>query len=602
VATSIKNSTGLNHQAGRVNLAGNDSLRLDLYPSFGKYDTIKFPRNDHVIAFDLAFNGGDWYTINDVTMSVSPDPRYYNLLSLTPSIPIPPPSPTSVRAGDGAHLLTCEVCSVVEAEERALSDLLRTQLTRRAAPDALKERLAAEYGAQPERTLQPRKLRPHPQLTAAVGALAACGIAVPMMSGRGLGHTGGTLDKLESIPGFRTNLSLAEAKAQVQKLGCALIGQTAEIAPADRKLYALRDVTATVESIPLISASIMSKKLAEGLNGLVLDVKNGSGAFLPEVARGLELAKTMIALGEDRGCPTVALITAMDRPLGRACGNVLETEEAILALRGEGPPDLLEVTYALGVEMLLQGGIEKNTKKARKKLETAIESGLAAEKFEQIIEAQGGNPKAVEDPSVLPQALAVEVYAAPRTGVVQRVEPRTIGRAIIALGGGRRTVDDIIDPTVGFVITVKPGDKVLEGEPIASVFAKDADGIRPPVHDDADGHCESRENTAHDERGHGGDRRRAQGGVRRIIGGFIFGRGLAVEPTARDERDGQGAHERFAGFPAESRRPSNCRLRLCSTLRNRPWGSGSESPNSGRAPEKNGLALPPELAPPSDSA
>jgi pyrimidine-nucleoside phosphorylase len=308
--------------------------------------------------------------------------------------------------------------------------------------------------------------------------VAACGVAVPMMSGRGLGHTGGTLDKLESIPGFRTNLSLAEAKAQVQKLGCALIGQTAEIAPADRKLYALRDVTATVESIPLIAASIMSKKLAEGLNGLVLDVKNGSGAFLPEVERGLDLAKTMIALGEDRGCPTVALITAMDRPLGRACGNVLETEEAILALRGEGPPDLLEVTYALGVEMLIQGGIEKNTKKARKKLETAIDSGLAAEKFEQIIAAQGGNPKTVEDPSVLPQALAVEVYAAPRTGVVQRVEPRTIGRAIIALGGGRRTVDDTIDPTVGFVITVKPGDKVLEGEPIASVFAKDADGIQ----------------------------------------------------------------------------------------------------------------------------
>jgi pyrimidine-nucleoside phosphorylase len=308
--------------------------------------------------------------------------------------------------------------------------------------------------------------------------VAACGVAVPMMSGRGLGHTGGTLDKLEAIPGFRTNLSLAEAKAQVQKLGCVLIGQTAEIAPADRRLYALRDVTATVESIPLIAASIMSKKLAEGLTGLVLDVKRGSGAFLPKVEQGLELARTMIALGEDRGCPTVALLTAMDRPLGRACGNVLETEEAILALRGEGPADLLEVTYALGVEMLLAAGIETNTKKARKKLETAIDSGLAAEKFEQIIEAQGGNPKAVEDPSVLPQALAVEVYAAPRTGVVQRVEPRTIGRAIIALGGGRRTVDDPIDPTVGFVITAKPGDKVLEGEPIASVFAKDADGVR----------------------------------------------------------------------------------------------------------------------------
>ena len=308
--------------------------------------------------------------------------------------------------------------------------------------------------------------------------VAACGLAVPMMSGRGLGHTGGTLDKLEAIPGFRTNLSLAETKAQVERIGCAMIGQTAEIAPADRKLYALRDVTATVESIPLISASIMSKKLAEGLNGLILDVKRGSGAFLPDLERGLELAKTMVAIGEDRGCPTVALLTAMDRPLGRACGNVLETEEAILALRGEGPADLLEVTYALGVEMLILGGIEKNTKKARKKLETAIDSGLAAEKFEQIIEAQGGNPKTVEDPSVLPQAQAVEVFAAPRTGVVQRVEPRPIGRAIIALGGGRRTVDDTVDPTVGFVITVKPGDKVLEGEPIASVFAKDADGIR----------------------------------------------------------------------------------------------------------------------------
>src|SRR5688572_1401491 len=308
--------------------------------------------------------------------------------------------------------------------------------------------------------------------------VAACGVAVPMMSGRGLGHTGGTLDKLESIPGFRTNLSLAEAKAQVQKLGCVLIGQTAEIAPADRSLYALRDVTATVESIPLIAASIMSKKLAEGLDGLVLDVKRGSGAFLPKLEQGLELAKTMIALGEDRGCPTVALLTAMDRPLGRACGNVLETEEAILQLRVEGPADVMDVSYALGGEMLILGGIEKNTKKARKKLETAIETGLAAEKCEQSIEAQGGNPNAVEDPSVLPQAQAVEVFAAPRTGVVQRVEPRSIGRAVIALGGGRRTVDDIVDPTVRFVITVKPGDKVLEGEPIASVFAKDAGGIQ----------------------------------------------------------------------------------------------------------------------------
>src|SRR6266567_8247617 len=225
------------------------------------------------------------------------------------------------------------------------------------------------------------------------------------------------------------------------------------------------------------SASIMSKKLAEGLNALVLDVKRGSGAFLPKLEQSLELAQTMIALGEDRGCPTVVLLTAMDRPLGRACGNSLETEEAILALRGEGPEDLMEVTYALGVEMLLAAGIEKTSKQARKRLETALASGLAAEKFEQVIEAQGGNPQAVEDPSVLPQAQEVEVYNAPRTGVVTRVEPRLIGRAIVAMGGGRRKVEDPVDPTVGFVITVKPGDKVLAGEPIASVFAKDAGGI-----------------------------------------------------------------------------------------------------------------------------
>ncbi|HWZ28697.1 MAG TPA: thymidine phosphorylase [Gemmatimonadales bacterium] len=308
--------------------------------------------------------------------------------------------------------------------------------------------------------------------------VAACGVAVPMMSGRGLGHTGGTLDKLEAIPGFRTGLSLAEAKAQVMKIGCALMGQTPEIAPADKRLYALRDVTGTVEAIPLIAASIMSKKLAEGLTGLVLDVKHGSGAFLPPTEKGLELAQTMIALGEDRGCPTVALLTAMDRPLGRACGNALETEEAMLALRGEGPEDLMEVTYALGVEMLLQAKVETTAKKARKKLESVLGSGLAAEKFEQIIEAQGGNPKILEDPSVLPQAGAVEVFLAPATGVVQRVDPRIIGRAVVQLGGGRTKVEDVVDPTVGFVITVKPGNKVLAGEPIASVFAKDPAGIK----------------------------------------------------------------------------------------------------------------------------
>ena len=308
--------------------------------------------------------------------------------------------------------------------------------------------------------------------------VAACGVAVPMMSGRGLGHTGGTLDKLEAIPGFRTDIPLADAKAQLQKLGAVLIGQTPEIAPADKRLYALRDVTGTVPAIPLIAASIMSKKLAEGLTGLVLDVKHGSGAFLPQTELGLELAQTMIALGEDRGCPTVALLTAMDRPLGRACGNALETEEAIMALRGEGPEDLMEVTYALGVEMLLMAKVEPTAAKARQRLENALSSGIAAEKFEQIIEAQGGNPKVVEDPSVMPQAQAVEVFGARGTGVVTAVEPRTIGRAIVAMGGGRTTVDDTVEPSVGFVITVKPGDKVLAGEPIASVFARDAAGIQ----------------------------------------------------------------------------------------------------------------------------
>src|SRR5215213_9612439 len=262
--------------------------------------------------------------------------------------------------------------------------------------------------------------------------VASLGVVVPMMSGRGLGHTGGTLDKLESIPGFRTDLSLAEARAQLERLGCALIGQTAEIAPTDRKLYALRDATATVESIPLIAASIMSKKLAEGLTGLVLDVKRGAGAFLPELERGVELAQTMIRLGQDRGCPVVCLLTAMDRPLGRACGNALEVEEAVAALKGEGPPELLSITYALGAEMLVLSGVAPSHDIARRWMEVSISSGKAAQKFQQIIEAQGGNPA---------------------------------------------VVDDTVDPSVGFVITARPGDLVEAGEPLATVFARDRAGV-----------------------------------------------------------------------------------------------------------------------------
>jgi pyrimidine-nucleoside phosphorylase len=307
--------------------------------------------------------------------------------------------------------------------------------------------------------------------------VASLGVAVPMMSGRSLGHTGGTLDKLESIPGFRTNLSLAEARTQLERWGCALMGQTPEIAPADKKMYALRDATATVESIPLIASSIMSKKLAEGLTGLVLDLKRGSGAFIPEIDRVLELADVMIKLGADHQCPVVVLVTAMDRPLGRACGNALEVEEAIAALKGEGPDDLMAVTYALGIEMLLLADAARDIPSARAALEGAIANGSAARRFQDIIEAQGGNPGVVDDPGVLPQAQQCEIFGSPRRGFVARVEPKTIGRGIIEMGGGRTRVEDLVDPAVGFVITARPGDWVEAGQPIATIFAHDRSGI-----------------------------------------------------------------------------------------------------------------------------
>lgn len=307
--------------------------------------------------------------------------------------------------------------------------------------------------------------------------VASCGVAVPMISGRGLGHTGGTLDKLEAIPGFRTALSPEETVKQIETIGCAMIGQSEAIAPADRKLYALRDATATVESVPLIAASIMSKKLAEGIQGLVLDVKRGSGAFLPELEDELLLARTMIDLGQAHSCSTVALLTAMDRPLGRSCGVALETEEAIAALKGVGPEDLMEVTYALGVEMLLLGGAASDPGEARALLVEALNSGRAAEKFRSVVAAQGGDPEVVDRPEILPQAAAVSVYSAPRDGYVTRVEPRTIGRAIVAMGGGRRTMEDPINPAVGFVIPVKPGDKVERGQPVASIYAASEEGL-----------------------------------------------------------------------------------------------------------------------------
>lgn len=306
--------------------------------------------------------------------------------------------------------------------------------------------------------------------------IAELGVVVPMMSGRGLGHTGGTLDKLESIPGFRTDLSLTAARMQLTRVGCALIGQTGEIAPADKKLYALRDATGTVEAIPLISASIMSKKLAEGLTGLVLDIKNGSGAFLPDLDRDIELAKTMIELGRDRGCPVVALVTAMDRPLGNTCGNALEVRESIEFLRGNPPADLATVTYALGAEMLLLAGVVSSHEDAHACMRDAIDSGRAAERFRAIVTAQGGDPRVLDDVSLLPSAPVQLEYRASRDGIVQQVEPRAIGHGVVALGGGRRAMHDVIDPAVGFDIFVKPNSLVAAGDVIAVIHAADAAG------------------------------------------------------------------------------------------------------------------------------
>jgi pyrimidine-nucleoside phosphorylase len=307
--------------------------------------------------------------------------------------------------------------------------------------------------------------------------VASCGVAVPMMSGRGLGHTGGTTDKLEAIPGLRTELSLEEVRTQVDRIGVAMFGHSEQIAPADRRLYALRDVTATVPSIPLIAASIMSKKLAEGLSGLVLDVKAGSGAFMTAPEHALDLARTMVAIGEAEGCRTTALVTAMDRPLGRAIGNALEVEEALLALDGKGPDDLLLVTRALAVEMLLLAGVETGRPAATRRVNEALASGNALAKFRDLVAAQGGDPAVVDDPGRLPQAMEVELFEAPTAGVVAAVDPRPLGVAVVAMGGGRRRLGDAVDHSVGFVVSARPGAAVAKGEPIASVFARDAEGI-----------------------------------------------------------------------------------------------------------------------------
>lgn len=303
--------------------------------------------------------------------------------------------------------------------------------------------------------------------------VAACGVAVPMISGRGLGHTGGTLDKLESIPGFSVNLPLAAYRRQLEKISLALIGQTADLAPADKKLYALRDVTATVESIPLICGSILSKKLAEGIDVLVLDVKFGSGAFMKDKARARELARALVSVAKAMGKPTRAVMTAMEEPLGRAVGNALEVAESIECLRGRGPADTMKVTYALGEQMLLLAKVAKTRKDARAKLEASVSSGLALAKFQELIAAQGGDARVADDPSRLPQAKIKETLPAPKAGCVQAVEAMGVALAALRLGAGRAKAEDKIDPAVGVSGLVKIGERVAAGAPLCTIHAND---------------------------------------------------------------------------------------------------------------------------------
>ncbi|MFO0553378.1 MAG: thymidine phosphorylase [Polyangiaceae bacterium] len=299
--------------------------------------------------------------------------------------------------------------------------------------------------------------------------VAACGVPVPMVSGRGLGHTGGTLDKLEAIPGFSVHMEPERFAAVVRDVGAAMIGQTSRIAPADKRIYALRDVTATVESIPLIVASILSKKLAEGIDGLVLDVKVGRGAFMKTMADAERLAGALVRVGTAAGKRVTALLTRMDDPLGLAIGNANETREAILVLHGGGPADLVECTLALGAEMLLLGGVAKTEADARAQLQRAIDTGAGARTFERIIEAQGGDPRVVGDPGLLPFAPELIAIEADHAGVLAGIDAFDLGLAAIAMGGGRTRADETVDHGVGIDLRKKPGQRVERGEVLATL-------------------------------------------------------------------------------------------------------------------------------------
>ncbi len=317
----------------------------------------------------------------------------------------------------------------------------------------------------------------------------ACGAVVPMMSGRGLGHTGGTLDKLESIPGFRTALSLDELRTAVATVGAALVGQTAAIAPADRRLYALRDVTGTVESIPLISASIMSKKIAEGIGGLILDVKSGAGAFMktPEDAR--RLARSLVAIGNASGVKTEALITRMDAPLGRAVGNANEVIESLETLKGQGPGDVELLSVMLAARMLVLAGVAADTTDGERRVRAALRSGAGLDAFRRIIEHQGGDPRVVDDYAGLPSSPDEHRITAARTGIVTALHAEQVGRAAVCLGAGRATLDDAIDHGVGVMVVAPPGTAVQAGETVLLVQHRGGRGLAEalPLLEDAIG-------------------------------------------------------------------------------------------------------------------
>lgn len=301
---------------------------------------------------------------------------------------------------------------------------------------------------------------------------AACGALVPMMSGRGLGHTGGTLDKLAAIPGFRTELSFAEMRHAIARTGCVLIRQTAEVAPADRKLYALRDATATVESVPLIAASILSKKVTEGIGALVLDVKVGSGGFMADLEHARELARWLVDIATRSGVRTEALLTRMDTPLGRRVGNASEVREAIATLKGEGPEDLEALSVRLAARMLVLAGIASGDE-AERRVRDALTSGRGLETFAAVIGAQGGDPRVIDDPSLLPLAGDEAFVRAPRSGVVAQLHAGPIGHAAVVLGAGRDHADAVIDPSVGIDILAPVGTPVAEGDPVLRLYYRD---------------------------------------------------------------------------------------------------------------------------------